>query len=430
VLRSRLAFALAASALFLACWIFIAAPTRGLLRLSVGAPEVSVWLVAASLIAAGLALAGLRARVTARVGLTLALLTLGLALTPLLRLPATARRLAVAERAALGADPLDDVSDAARSRMRHGVLDLRELLGGVALGDARVTRGIIVSTVGGVRLTADVYRPAREGTFPIVVQVYGGAWQRGTPGDFSNFGRWLAARGYVVFSIDYRHAPQARWPAQLADVRTNLAWIRAHASEYGGDPTRVALLGRSAGAHLAMLGAYTDGPLPIRAVISFYGPVDLVDAYEHPPHPDPLKIRDVEDTLFGRTLDEMREVYRLASPITYATRPLPATLLIYGGRDHIVEPRYGVRLRDRLAATGTTVLLLDIPWADHAFDEVFNGPSSQLALYHVERFLAWAMNASSRAPGDRANDPPRPSKSSLAPDQVKLQSRELPRAPM
>ena len=50
-----------------------------------------------------------------------------------------------------------------------------------------------------------------------------------------------------------------------------------------------------------------------------------------------------------------------------------------------------MRLRDKLAATGTTVVLLDIPWADHAFDEVFNGPSSQLELYYTERFLAWAL---------------------------------------
>ena len=65
-------------------------------------------------------------------------------------------------------------------------------------------------------------------------------------------------------------------------------------------------------------------------------------------------------------------------------------MLIYGGRDHVVEARYGARLRDRLVANHSTAVLVGVPWAEHAFDELFNGPSNQLALYHTERFLAWA----------------------------------------
>ena len=64
------------------------------------------------------------------------------------------------------------------------------------------------------------------------------------------------------------------------------------------------------------------------------------------------------------------------------------TLLVYGGRDHIVEPKYGAIVVDALRARGTPVAYLEIPWADHAFDEVFNGPSSQIALYYTERFIA------------------------------------------
>jgi hypothetical protein len=68
-------------------------------------------------------------------------------------------------------------------------------------------------------------------------------------------------------------------------------------------------------------------------------------------------------------------------------------LLVYAARDHIVERRYGTRMYDALTRTGTKAVYLEIPWADHAFDEVFNGPSNQLALYHTERFLAWALDA-------------------------------------
>jgi acetyl esterase/lipase len=116
-----------------------------------------------------------------------------------------------------------------------------------------------------------------------------------------------------------------------------------------------------------------------------------MEAFKNPPSPDPLRIRSVEEALLGGTLDQMPDRYADASTITHVragTTPLPPTLLIYGGRDHIVEPKYGALLVNALRARGTSVAYLEIPWADHAFDEVFNGPSSQLALYHTERFLA------------------------------------------
>jgi acetyl esterase/lipase len=150
-------------------------------------------------------------------------------------------------------------------------------------------------------------------------------------------------------------------------------------------------MGRSAGAHLATMAAWFTSPIRVRGVVSYYGPVDLAEAFKNPPSPDPLHIRSVEEALLGGTLDQMPERYADASTITHiraGSTPLPPTLLIYGGRDHIVEPKYGETLVKALRARGTSVAYLEIPWADHAFDEVFNGPSSQLALYHTERFIA------------------------------------------
>ena len=100
---------------------------------------------------------------------------------------------------------------------------------------------------------------------------------------------------------------------------------------------------------------------------------------------------ELEEALIGGTPSEFPDRYRDASPITHVKPGLPPTLMLFGSRDHIVEPRYGVRLHDSLVAAGNTAVYLEIPWAEHAFDEVFNGPSAQLAIYHTERFLAWAM---------------------------------------
>jgi acetyl esterase/lipase len=297
-------------------------------------------------------------------------------------------------RIALGGDALRDVPADRRTRMRSAPVVLFDLLRGIDVGEARVVRDIPFAAPDGVRLTLDIYRPPAAGRYPSVVQIYGGAWQRGAPSDNAGTATYLAARGYVVFAIDYRHAPRWRWPAQIDDVRAALAWIREHGGEHDADVSRLALVGRSSGAQLAMIAAY-DGrarpAVPIAAVVSYYGPVDLADGYRNPPRPDPLDVRSIEEAFLGGPPDLMPDRYREASPITYVTRALPPSLLIYGRRDHIVLPRYGAMLDDRLRAAGATSVFLDIPWAEHAFDLVPFGPGGQLALYYTERFLAWAL---------------------------------------
>ncbi|HEX3866263.1 MAG TPA: hypothetical protein VHV78_05890, partial [Gemmatimonadaceae bacterium] len=112
----------------------------------------------------------------------------------------------------------------------------------------------------------------------------------------------------------------------------------------------------------ALMVSYSSPPLNIRGVISFYGPAELVDAYKHPPRPDPLDVRATMDTLFGGTLDQMPDRYAAGSPATLATKRQPPTLLVYGGADHVVQAKYGALLRDTLAAHDS-VAHLEIPWA-------------------------------------------------------------------
>src|SRR5690348_12184364 len=115
-------------------------------------------------------------------------------------------------------------------------------------------------------LLLDVYRQAAGGSGhprPLVVYIHGGGWRHGdsrTTGAFTNFPRVLAslaARGYVVASIDYRLSAEARYPAAVRDVNSAIAYLRLHAREWGIDPTRVVLWGASAGAYLAAMSAAT-----------------------------------------------------------------------------------------------------------------------------------------------------------------------------
>ena len=316
--------------------------------------------------------------------------------SPLLRLSSTIARFDAAMAAGLGAEAIGSVPADIAARLRPRVLTLRELARGLDSGDATtIVRDIEFSRPAGQPLRLDIYRPAASGRYPIVIQIYGGAWQRGAPADNQAFARSIASLGFVVVAIDYRHAPQWRWPAQIEDVRTALAWIAQHAREYDGDTSRVALVGRSSGGQLATLAAYEDktAGLTVKAVVSYYAPVDLADGYRHPPSPDPLNVRSVLENYLGATPDDAAgaERYREASPITYVTRTAPPTLLIYGTRDHIVQARYGHMLDRRLREVGATSILLEIPWAEHAFDLLPGGLSGQLSLYYTQRFLAAAL---------------------------------------
>jgi acetyl esterase/lipase len=304
---------------------------------------------------------------------------------PLAQLPATLRRFDAA-MAMAGLAPRAEAGGTALGRTtRFSLLDLTT---GVARGRSTVRRGVVVGSAGASPLTADIY--AREGVVaaPLLVQIYGGAWQRGTPGDDEAFARYFAARGYVVAAVDYRHAPAARWPAQIADVRTALAWLRGHAREIGADAARMVLVGRSSGAQLALLAAYQDGAPAVMGAISFYGPVYLADGWREPPRPDPLDVRAVLETYLGGTPDAVPDRYAAASPVTYVTPRSPPTLLVYGRRDHIVEARFARRLEARLHDVGVPAVLLEIPWAEHAFDVLSDGLSAQVALFYTERFLA------------------------------------------
>ena len=368
--------------LFAAVWILIPVPDARLLPFGVGAPEASPVLLAGSLLLAIVAAAGSRKNKIARLALVFSLISGSISLLPILQLPSALTRF----------DTLMESFPAAPRRdMRVRPVELGELFKPAEAGDARIVRGIEFAKPDGMPLKLDIYRPRASGRFPVLVQIYGGAWQSGSRESHEWFARYFASRAYVVVAIDYRHAPAWRWPEQLEDVRSALRWVAEHVHDYDGDPARIVLVGRSSGAQLAMRMAYQEAPSAIKAVVNFYGPVDLADGWRHPPQPDPLNVRGVLETFIGGTPDQMPDRYRHASPITYASARVPPTLHIYGARDHVVEARFGRQIDQALKKSGNTSVLLELPWSEHAFDILPNGLGGQVSLYYTERFIAWAL---------------------------------------
>jgi acetyl esterase/lipase len=388
-MRRGFALGAASVALFLSLWVWLPAPVRPLLALSVGAPEVSVWLVVMGAITFGLAWMNRRRRI-ARIAMWLSIAAMLLPLSVIVRIPSTASAFEREMVAELGLDYLATVPRPVHARLREPPVRIRELFFGRPEAPGFRDRALSFAIADGYELTLDVYRPTDKGPWPVVVQIYGGGWRDGSPSDHGEAARALAGAGYVVFAVDYRHAPRWRWPAQRDDVCEALRWIGEHAPEHGGDPTRLAILGRSSGAQLAFTAATQPNVPAVSAIVALYSPVDLEHAYRHPPVPDPLDVRQRVRDLIGGGPDDFPEAYRDASPITRAGETHPPVLLIAAARDRIVRAEMLQKLDAKLDEQGVSVLLT-IPWADHGFDAVGFGPSAQLSTYYMERFLAWAL---------------------------------------
>jgi len=154
-------------------------------------------------------------------------------------------------------------------------------MGTVAPVDSGVIEASATYTNGaGQPMAVDIRRPAdADGSRPAVMLVHGGGWSSGQASDMDTWADLLADAGWVSFSVDYRLSSptQGAWPAALDDVQAALAWVRANASAYGGDPDKLVVLGESAGAHLTALLAIEGDSNGVRpaAAATWSAPLDL-----------------------------------------------------------------------------------------------------------------------------------------------------------
>lgn len=379
--------ALAIVLLLIAASIHVVMPAAVLALVRLVAAEVTPWLVTLGLVVAGVAVSRLGAGETvAPLALGAAALAIVLAAIPLARAPGMVAEADSQLRAAFG-------TEIPASRPAFSIVTS---FVGQRVPTVPVERDVPFDVVSG-RLKLDRYVPPGGGTGrPGIVVVHGGSWRAGDKGEtmLSNteWSRALASRGYVVYDVQYRLAPGVRHPVPMNDVLCALAHVRAQAGTDGVDPERVVLIGRSAGAHLALLAAYRGGDAPcgpaarVVGVVELYGPTDLVAGYEIPAVPDLIDGNAALRDLLGGTPSEVRGAYLDATPQTWVRGAVP-TLLLHGAADQIVYPRHADDLNARLREAGVPVVYLRFPWSGHGFDMISVGVASQIALATTERFI-------------------------------------------
>ena len=270
---------------------------------------------------------------------------------------------------------------------RPAPLVLTDLIRGVQTSDVLVDEHVY-DVVDGENLTLDLYRPAfAEGSLPVVVVVHGGGWTDGDKRELPDLNEYLASRGYVVASIEYRLAPRWPFPAAQEDVSAAIDYVKDLAHTHSLDPERIALIGRSAGGQVALLASYTSNDPAIKGVVSFYGPTALRWGYDNPAKIGVVDSSGILELYLGGPPDSHGAQYDAAEPRRFVSGSTPPTLFIQGLRDEHVSPFHAEFVSDRLIEAGVPHHVVRMPWATHGCDYVFSGPCGQISTYAVERFL-------------------------------------------
>ena len=252
----------------------------------------------------------------------------------------------------------------------------------------------------------DLYVPAGNGPFPLIINIHGGGFMMGDKSNPPLTDELLAA-GYAVASIDYRLSGEAKFPAAVQDAKAALRFLRAHAAEYKLNPDKFGAYGGSAGGNLvAMLGTScgvkelegaelgnADQSSCVQAVVDWFGPTDFLQMDKQftgtscPVNHDAAN--SPESQYIGAPIQTVPDQAQAANPITYVTADDAPFLIQHGTADCNVPPQQGQLLADALTpaigADKVTYTLLD--GAGHGGAQFSEAANVKLVTDFLDKYL-------------------------------------------
>lgn len=262
------------------------------------------------------------------------------------------------------------------------------------------------------RQRLDLYlpKPRPAGALPVIVFLHGGGWMGGNKDDgAARLVPFVRSGRYAGVSVGYRLTRDATWPAQIHDVKAAVRWVRANAERVGLDPDRIAVWGRSAGGHLAlMLGTSGDvaalagdlGPhrgtsSRVAGVANFFGPTELLAEIGQPSDLDRTRADAPEALLIGGPLLEHSDTARAASPVTYVTPDDPPVLTVHGTDDRTVPYDQAVRIDAALRKAGVPSTLVTIEGGGHG--DFGSAADDRLEVFFAKLLLGASAEVSTEA---------------------------------
>jgi acetyl esterase/lipase len=238
--------------------------------------------------------------------------------------------------------------------------------------DIEEIKNIEYKNIDGKSLQLDLYKPGSlKNPAPLLVFIHGGAWKSGQRSDYLVYLIDFARRGYVTATLSYRLLNDGPYPACAEDIRDAVGWFFRNGEKYSYDPDRIALIGGSAGGHLAMLGGYGWGETDevsdsihhkIKAVVDIYGPADLTTEY--------ARNHALVTSFIARSYQDSPGLYSEASPVIYLDKNDPPTLILHGTSDRLVPIGQSDDLKEKLDSMGVPCEYYRLPLWPHTMDVV------------------------------------------------------------
>ena len=255
--------------------------------------------------------------------------------------------------------------------------------------------------------TCDIYLPKKEAaSYPVVIHIYGSAWFSNNSKGMADLGTIVKAlldAGYAVVCPNHRSSTDAKWPAQLHDIRAVVRFVRGEAKKYKFDTSFIATSGFSSGGHLASttattsgtkqtkvgtvdidlegnLGKYTNESSAVNAACDWSGPIDLtaMDCG------DAMKMGEnsPEDVLLNSKLSKEPDKYLSLSATTYIDKNDPPVIIFHGEKDNVVPCCQGKKFYELLKAAGVKTEATFVPEGGHGM-----GMYSEENLQKMVHFL-------------------------------------------
>ena len=241
--------------------------------------------------------------------------------------------------------------------------------------DIQEIKNIEYKNANGKSLQLDMYIPKNiKKPAPLLVFIHGGGWRSGQRSDYLDYLVAFAKKGYITATVSYRLLKDGPYPACVEDITDAVQWFYKHGDKYGYNPDRIALVGGSAGAHLALMAAYEwkkpgaandsifDSPNRhrIRAVVDIYGPIDMTTEY--------ARSQPLVTSFIAHSYVENPELYREASPIQYLDKNDPPTMILHGTSDNLVPISQSDLFKAKLDSLGVPNVYYRVPLWPHAMD--------------------------------------------------------------
>jgi len=263
-----------------------------------------------------------------------------------------------------------------------------------------VLRDVEFARIDGKSLALDLYLPKKAEKPPLLVWVHGGAWRSGDKAGVPVTA--LLDDGFAIASVNYRLSPEAKFPAQVHDIKAAIRFLRANAANFGLSTERIGIIGASAGGHLAALVGLTNGhpelegkvgdclaeSSGVQCIVSLYGAGNLESILSQSTDFGVAMRVPALQLLLGGQPVEKPDLARLASPVAHLDAGDPPLLLIHGDADPQMPWQQSQELATAAEKMKLTVQFVTLPGAKHGGNEFFDAERITLMGDFLKKHLA------------------------------------------